>query len=67
MFSIFQRFCLSNYRTYSYEDKITNKRYTSFNFLTKALPILTKMYNIFYNGKLKIVHVDLTLLPPLAH
>ena len=47
-------------------DKRTGKTYTSFNFLTRALPIFTEFYNKFYINKVKSVPTDLTLLTPLA-
>jgi len=68
LFNIFSKynFCSSNFRTYSYLDKRTNKTYKSLNFLTKALPIFTGFYKLFYINKIKIVPNDLSLLTPLA-
>ena len=54
------------YREYSYIDKRTNKTYKSLNFWSKALPKLNEFYTKFYNGKVKIVPRDLSLLTPLA-
>lgn len=54
------------YREYSYIDKRTNKTYKSLNFLSKALPKLNEFYTKFYNGKVKIVPSELSLLTPLA-
>ena len=66
IFSILKPFCLSNFRTYYYSDKRTSKTYVSLNFWTRALPIFTEFYNIFYIGKEKIVPLCLSLLTPLA-
>lgn len=55
LFSIFQPFCLSNFKIYSYVDKRTGKIYTSLSFRTRALPIFTEFYNMFYINKIKIV------------
>lgn len=54
------------YREYSYFDQRTNKTYKSLNFWSKALPMLNEFYTKFYNGKVKIVPSDLSLLTPLA-
>lgn len=54
------------YREYSYLDKRTGKTYTSLNFWSKSLPDLNEFYFKFYNGKVKTVPLDLTLLTPLA-
>lgn len=54
------------YREYSYLDKRTGKTYISLNFWSKSLPDLNEFYYKFYNGKIKTVPLDLTLLTPLA-
>lgn len=47
-------------------DKRTGKNYSSLHFKTKALPLFTEFWSMFYvNGK-KVVPVDLTLFTPLA-
>lgn len=58
--------CSGKYREYTYTDKRTGKRYTSLNFWSRALPLLNEFYYNFYNGNLKIVPIDLSLLTPLA-
>lgn len=73
--------CSTKYREYSYFDKRTGKTYKSLNFWTKALPMLTEFYNLFYVGlphvsatigggrnfnKIKTVPIDLSLLTPIA-
>lgn len=60
--------CSAKYREYSYFDKRTGKTYKSLNFWTRALPIITELYNIFYftPEKVKVVPNDLSLLSPLA-
>ena len=58
--------CSAKYREYSYVDKRTGKTYTSLNFWTKALPMLTEFYHLFYSNKLKVVPSDLSLLTPVA-
>lgn len=58
--------CSAKYREYSYIDKRTGKRYKSLNFWTRALPIITELYNIFYFNKVKVVPKDLSLLSPVA-
>lgn len=55
-----------NYRESSYIDKRTNKTYKNLNFWSKALPMLNEFYTQFYDGKVKIVPSDLSLLTPLA-
>nr|QBM09702.1 hypothetical protein [Dactylella sp.] len=56
----------SNYREQSYTDKRTGKMYTSLNFWSKALPMITELYNVFYINKIKVVPEDLSLLTPVA-
>jgi hypothetical protein len=56
----------AKYREHTYIDKRTGKSYTSLNFWTKALPILTELYHLFYFDKVKRVPSDLSLLTPLA-
>ena len=56
----------AKYREYSHVDKRTGKTYTSLNFWSKALPMLTEFYNIFYVDGIKIVPYDLSLLTPVA-
>lgn len=58
--------CSGKYREHSYLDKRTNKTYKSLSFWSKALPSLNEFYSNFYNGKVKIVPSDLSLLTPLA-
>jgi len=57
--------CSGNYREYSYIDKRTNKTYESLNFWSKSLPMLNEFYTKFYDGKVKIVPSNLSLLTPL--
>jgi hypothetical protein len=54
------------YREYSYLDKRTGKIYKSLSFWSKALPLLSEFYLKFYEGKVKLVPLDLSLLTPLA-
>lgn len=56
----------AKYRGYEYVDKRTGKTYKSLNFWTKALPMLTELYNLFYINKIKTVPADLSLLTPIA-
>ena len=56
----------TNYRTYSNLDKRKNITYTTLSFKTKALPIFTNFYNMFYKDKEKIVPHSLDLLTPIA-
>lgn len=67
--------CSGKYREYSYLDKRTGKTYTSFNFWTRALPVLNEYYLNFYSpvepslgrgNKIKVVPQDLSLLTPIA-
>lgn len=58
--------CSGKYREYSYRDKRTGKIYKSLSFWSRALPILTEFYPKFYEGKVKIVPLDLSLLTPVA-
>jgi hypothetical protein len=66
LYSIFSHLCIANYRTYSYNDKRTQKTYISLNFWTRALPIFTEFYNMFYVGKVKVIPHSFYLLSPLA-
>jgi len=82
LYSIFSHFCIANYRTYSYNDKRTQKTYISLNFVlglclclwTRALPICTYFYMMFYVAragearqiKVKVVPHSLDLLTPLS-
>jgi len=54
------------YRETSYLNKRTGKTYTNLNFWSKSLPILNEFYLKFYDGKVKIVPLDLSLLTPIA-
>ena len=47
--------CSAKYRVYEYFDQRTGKTYKSLNFWTRALPILSELYNIFYFNKVKVV------------
>ena len=58
--------CSAKYRVYEYFDQRTGKTYKSLNFWTRALPILSELYNIFYFNKVKVVPKDLSLLSPVA-
>lgn len=58
--------CSRKYREMSYLDKRTGKTYTNLNFWSKALPLLNEFYLTFYDNKVKIVPLDLSLLTPLA-
>lgn len=66
LYSIFKKYCLSDYRRYEYKDSRTNKTYISYSFWTKNLPIFTDFYKLFYIKKVKIVPNNLNLLTPLA-
>ena len=61
-----EKICSGKYREVSYLDKRTGKTYTNLNFWSRALPVLNEFYFKFYNGKVKIVPLDLSLLTPLA-
>ena len=63
---IYQNYCSSPYRTYSYLDTRTDKTYVSLSFWTTINPIFTTLYHQFYIDKIKIVPKDLSLLTPLA-
>lgn len=54
------------FREMSYLDQRTGKTYTNLNFWSKALPLLNEFYFTFYEGRVKIVPLDLSLLTPLA-
>jgi hypothetical protein len=56
----------SKYRVYAHVDKRTGKIYKSQNIWTKALPMLTELYNLFYINDIKTVPTDLSLLTPIA-
>ena len=58
--------CSAKYREIEYIDKRTGKTYKSLNFWTKALPMLTEFYHLWYSNKVKQVPTDLSLLTPLA-
>lgn len=64
--NIFINWCSANYNIYNYLDKRTNKVYTSLKFWTRALPIFTEFYMMFYSDKIKIVPISLDLLTPVA-
>ena len=66
LFSIFKIFCLNTYRSYVYKDKRNGKNYITLSFKTRALPIFTEFYNLFYIDYVKTVPKDLSLLTPLA-
>lgn len=56
----------TNFRTYTRLDKRKNITYTTLSFKTKALPLFTKFYNMFYKDKKKFVPHSLDLLTPIA-
>ena len=58
--------CSGKYRENFYLDQRTGKTYTNLNFWSRALPLLNEFYFKFYNGKVKIVPLDFSLLTPLA-
>ena len=58
--------CTGKYREYSYYDKRTGKVYKSISFWSKASPKLNGLYRDFYEGGVKKVPLDLSLLTPLA-
>lgn len=58
--------CSGKYWEYSNRDKRTGKTYKSLSFWTRALPQLTEFYPKFYEGKVKRIPLDLSLLTPLA-
>lgn len=57
-----------NYTNYTYLDKRTNKSYSTLSFSTKALPLFTMFYDLFYlNNNKKIPDQEnLKFLTPLA-
>lgn len=68
LYGFFTEFITPNtdYRTYTHIDKRTNIPYTTLSFKTKALPIFTEFYNMFYKDKEKFVPYSLELLTPIA-
>ena len=58
--------CSGKYRENFYLEQRTGKTYTNLNFWSKSLPVLNEFYLKFYDGKVKIVPLDLSLLTPLA-
>ena len=58
--------CSGKYRESSYLDQRTGKTYRNLNFWSKSLPVLNEFYLKFYECKVKIVPLDLSLLTPLA-
>jgi hypothetical protein len=66
LYFILKIYCLSSFSKYEYLDKRTGKTYTSLSFWTRALPIFTELYKLFYVSKTKIVPSNLFLLTPLA-
>jgi len=58
--------CSGKFREHTYVDKRTGKSYKSLNFWSRALPMLTEFYSLFYLNKVKRVPEDLSLLTPLA-
>ena len=58
--------CTGKYREYSYSDKRTGKVYKSISFWSKASPKLNELYREFYEGGVKKVPGDLSLMTPLA-
>jgi len=61
-----EKICSGKYRENSHADRRTGKIYTNLNFWSKALPLLNEFYIKFYNNKVKIVPLDLSLLTPIA-
>lgn len=61
-----EEICSGKYRKISTLDRRTGKIYTTLNFWSKSLPVLNEFYFNFYNSKVKIVPLDLSLLTPLA-
>jgi hypothetical protein len=66
MFLLLNLFCSNSFKSYDYKDKRTNKMYTTLSFKTRALPIFTEFYKLFYINKVKSIPMDLSLLTPLA-
>ena len=66
LYNSFSGFCSSRYREYNYLDSRTGKTYKSLSFWTKSLPLFNDFHRNFYDGKIKIVPLDLSLLTPLA-
>src|SRR5690606_15967852 len=66
VWNILSHFTSSNYKVYNYLDERTGKKYSSLHFRTKALPLFTEFWYMFYLNRKKIIPVDLTLFTPLA-
>lgn len=66
--SIFEQFCVmgSQYTHSDYFDARTKKTYSSMKFRTRALPLFTLFFHMFYLNKKKIVPISLEFLTPLA-
>jgi hypothetical protein len=47
-------------------DERTGKKYSSLHFKTKALPLFTEFWSMFYVDGKKVIPADLTLFTPLA-
>lgn len=57
---------MANYSTYSYSNKRTGNTYISLRVWTRALPLFTEFYYLFYINKVKSIPDNLSLLTPLA-
>lgn len=66
LYSILKPYCIANYNTYTYTDKRTGNTYISLRFWTRALPLFTEFYYLFYINKVKSIPDNLSLLTPLA-
>jgi hypothetical protein len=66
LFSILSPYCSATFRTYSYLDRRTGETYTSLSFWTRALPLFTQFFELFYVNRVKFIPTDLSLLTPLA-
>lgn len=67
LFKIFSQFCSNPVFSYTYLDKRTNKNYKSLTLRTKAFPLFTEYYNLFYLNGVKIIPNNIgDLLTPLA-
>lgn len=66
VWNILSHLTSSNYKVYDYFDERTGKKYSSLYFKTRALPLFTEFWSMFYVDGKKIVPADLTLFTPLA-
>lgn len=59
--------CSSPPKAHTYQDKRTNKKYSSLTLRTKSLPLITEYYNLFYLDGVKVIPNNIgDLLTPLG-